>query len=206
MERRTVSTTACNTHSLTSLSHRNVCASPDDPQVIFQHSSFALHCVLFATILTSAAAASGGQENLYQPESVPQSHDQQGKRAELSRLSLEIERRLGNGTRFVTSVTPEESLKEYAKTYQRKVERVGNEALPQRKGESVYGRVRIMLTVNSKGRLEKTEVLEGEGADGFLVAHSRKILQRVVGDPFPADFPPGTRRVVFLADFNYRRE
>lgn len=131
-----------------------------------------------------------------------QAQSDEGKKAELQRLSLEIERRMGSGTRVVTVVTPEPSLKSYVANYSRELEKLGTESFPKRNGVSVHGSIQATLTINSKGRVES--FAPAEGSDKFLANFSQKLVKRFVGPPFPANFPEGTQRIIFSTRFDYR--
>ncbi len=133
-----------------------------------------------------------------------EAHHKAKKEDELRRISQEIERRLGAGTRYVNRVTPESSLRDYVQHIKREIEQKGTQSFSKRDGTSVYGRVLMSVTVNAKGQVEQAELLEG--TDRFLEAHARNVLKEVVGAPFPTNFPAGTQRIVFLAPFDYQRE
>lgn len=172
--------------------------------MIHRLSDFVRQIALCTAFLAAVTALAATEHLEASAESSQKGVERQRKEEELRRLSLEIERRSEDGTRYVTSVTPEPSLKEYVKTYTGRLAALGTEKFPEKKGKPVYGRVQMMLTVDSKGRLEKAELVEP--ADAFLVAHSRKLLQRMAREPFPPDFPPGTRHVIFFVPFNYVRD
>jgi hypothetical protein len=127
--------------------------------------------------------------------------DKKRKEGELRSLSRELERRLGSGTRYVSHVTPEQSLKDYVAAYVQQAEALGKK-FPKRDGKPVYGRVALMLTVDKNGHVEKSE--EMETSDTFLSTYFQKLLKELPSSPFPRDFPPGTRRLVFPAILNYR--
>ena len=130
--------------------------------------------------------------------------DKKRKEDELRSLSRELERRLGSGTRYVSHVTPEQSLNDYVAAYVQRAEALGTKKFPKRDGKPVYGRVALMLTVDKNGHVEKSE--EMETSDTFLSTYSQKLLRELPSSPFPRDFPPGTRRLVFPAILNYRND
>lgn len=162
---------------------------------------------LFGGALIPASAwAQGSSNSIGQPTQSDSDEARQKaiKTEELRRISQEIERRLGKGTRYVTPVTPESSLRDYVQHFKHDIEQKGTGNFPKRNGTSVYGRVLMSVTVSAKGKVERAELLKS--TDRFLEAHAKNVLKEVVGGPFPPDFPAGTLRIVFTAPFDYQRE
>lgn len=156
--------------------------------------------------LPSSTWAQGSPNSIGEPTQSDSDEARQKaiKTEELRRISLEIERRLGKGTRYVTPASPESSLRDYVEHFKQEIERNGSENFPKRNGASVYGRILMSVTVSAKGKVERAVLLKG--SDKFLEAHAKKILKDVVGRPFSPDFPAGTLRIVFTTPFVYLRE
>jgi protein TonB len=170
------------------------------------HYFFCVLGLFGGALISESSWAQGGPSTIGQPmqSGSDEAHHKAKKEDELRRISQEIERRLGAGTRYVNRVTPESSLRDYVQHIKREIEQKGTQSFSKRDGTSVYGRVLMSVTVNAKGQVEQAELLEG--TDRFLEAHARNVLKEVVGAPFPTNFPAGTQRIVFLAPFDYQRE
>ena len=156
--------------------------------------------------ILASAWAQGSPNSIGQPTQSDSDEARQKaiKTEELRRISQEIERQLGKGTRYVTPATPESSLRDYVQHFKHEIEQKGTENFPKRNGTSVYGRILMSVTVSAKGKVERAELLKG--TDRFLEAHAKNVLKEVVGGPFPPDFPAGTLRIVFTTPFVYQRE
>ncbi len=132
--------------------------------------------------------------------SVPSS-ERTKKDNQLRELTQAIERRLGKGARYVNYLTPESSLVNYVDMYKKEIEKIGTAKFPKVDGKSVYGSVTVCLTIDSMGRVEQADPIEGE--KNSLLAYSRKLLAGLPKMPFPSTFPKGTRRIAFVTTFNY---
>jgi len=132
----------------------------------------------------------------------------ESRRAELSAVLAEVERRMAqpSRTRYVSPTKPEPMFAAYGKAVAQKIEAYGSSHFPKSNGQSLYGRVVLILTIKADGALEEVGIASRSGIPA-LDKHAQKVAQAVA--PFEA-FSPEIRevadRLVFVFPFAYRRE
>jgi protein TonB len=132
----------------------------------------------------------------------------ESRRSELSAVLAEVERRMAQPSRtlYVSPTKPDPLFESYGKAVAQKIEAYGSTHFPKSNGESLYGRVVLILTIKSNGTLEEVEVASRSGIPA-LDKHAVKVARAVA--PFEAFSPEISKvadRLVFVFPFAYRRE
>ena len=103
-----------------------------------------------------------------QPANSPESVARDERRRHALNQLAEIERRISDDNqrprrRYVSPATREEAYAVYYDRLRRRVEDRGTRNFPESGGSKLYGELTILLSVDSRGQLLRTELLEGSG-------------------------------------------
>ena len=136
-----------------------------------------------------------------------QNNQQDQRREQLLQLLSEIERRIneegtGPRKRYVAASTREVAFHEYYSRFKSRVEEEGTKDFPNEDGRKIYGQVKMLLTLSSKGAIESIEVLISNSPK--LSIHSEKLIKRLAPfERFSKDMAKTADQVVIFVPFNY---
>lgn len=103
-----------------------------------------------------------------QPNASPEQAEREQKRRQLIKLLAEIERRINEENarprkRYVSPATREAVYAVYYDHLRRAIEDKGTQNFPELGGKKLYGELTMIVTVNSDGRILKTEIAQSSG-------------------------------------------
>ncbi|MGQ0712011.1 MAG: energy transducer TonB [Rhodoferax sp.] len=145
------------------------------------------------------------------PIQTPEEREREEKRKQLIRQLAEIERRINAENarpkkRFVSPSTREEVYAEYYDSLRRAIEDRGTEHFPNQAGKKLYGELTMIVTVDARGRVLETEVVETSGNP--VLDRQAGAIARAAG-PF-GRFTKAMReradQIVVVSRFNFTRE
>lgn len=137
--------------------------------------------------------------------------EREEKRRQLIKLLAEIERRINAENarpkkRYISPSTREEVYAEYYDHLRRAIEDRGTEHFPNQAGKKLYGELTMIVTVDAKGRVVETEVVESSGNP--VLDRQAGAIARAAG-PF-GKFSKAMReradQIVVVSRFNFTRE
>jgi periplasmic protein TonB len=106
--------------------------------------------------------------NPSQSNPTPEQVEREEKRRQLVKLLAEIERRINQENarprkRYISPATREAVYAVYYDGLRRKIEDKGTQNFPEAGGKKLYGELTMIVTVNSDGRVLKTDIVETSG-------------------------------------------
>ena len=137
--------------------------------------------------------------------------EREEKRRQLVKILAEIERRINMENarpkkRFLSPATREEVYAVYYDALKRKIEDEGTENFPQVGGKKLYGELTMIVTVDAKGHVVDTEVVESSG--NRTLDRQAAAIARAAG-PF-GNFTPAMRRqaeqISVVSRFKFTRD
>jgi protein TonB len=98
----------------------------------------------------------------------PEQIEREEKRKQLIKLLAEIERRISMENarpkkRYISPATREEAYAVYYDQLRRKIEDKGTENFPTASGKKLYGELTMIVTVDHRGKVIETEVVQSSG-------------------------------------------
>ncbi len=148
------------------------------------------------------------------PKRVSQTAEQAAqdeKRRQLVKSLAEIERRINMENarpkkRYVSPATREKAYAVYYDSLRRAIEDKGTENFPSAGGKKLYGELTMIVTVNSDGRVQATEIVESSG--NTTLDRRAEMIARASG-PF-GNFSDEMRReadqIVVVSRFRFTRD
>ena len=136
---------------------------------------------------------------------------QEEKRRQLVKSLAEIERRINMENarpkkRYVSPATREKAYAVYYDSLRRAIEDKGTENFPSAGGKKLYGELTMIVTVNSDGRVQATEIVESSG--NTTLDRRAEMIARASG-PF-GNFSDEMRReadqIVVVSRFRFTRD
>jgi len=165
--------------------------------------------LLLAQVKSQLAALPPPDPN--QVMSKAEQREREEKRRQLVKILAEIERRINMENarpkkRFVSPATREEVYAVYYDALKRKIEDEGTENFPQVGGKKLYGELTMIVTVDAKGHVVDTEVVESSG--NRTLDRQAAAIARAAG-PF-GNFTPAMRRqaeqISVVSRFKFTRD
>jgi len=165
--------------------------------------------LLLAQVKSQLAALPPPDPN--QVMSKAEQREREEKRRQLVKILAEIERRINMENarpkkRFVSPATREEVYAVYYDALKRKIEDEGTENFPQVGGKKLYGELTMIVTVDAKGHVVDTEVVESSG--NRMLDRQAAAIARAAG-PF-GNFTPAMRRqaeqISVVSRFKFTRD
>ena len=165
--------------------------------------------LLLAQVKSQLAALPPPDPN--QVMSKAEQREREEKRRQLVKILAEIERRINMENarpkkRFLSPATREEVYAVYYDALKRKIEDEGTENFPQVGGKKLYGELTMIVTVDAKGHVVDTEVVESSG--NRTLDRQAAAIARAAG-PF-GNFTPAMRRqagqVPVVSRFKFTRD
>ena len=140
-----------------------------------------------------------------------QEREREEKRKQLLKLLAEIERRINTENarpkkRYISPSTREEVYAVYYDSLRRAIEDKGTEQFPMQAGKKLYGELTMVVTVDARGRVVETEVVESSGSKAL--DRQAALIARAAG-PF-GKFSKAMRQradqIVVVSRFNFTRD
>ena len=140
-----------------------------------------------------------------------QEREREEKRKQLLKLLAEIERRINTENarpkkRYISPSTREEVYAVYYDALRRAIEDKGTEQFPTAAGRKLYGELTMIVTVDARGRVVETEVVESSG--NKMLDRQAALIARAAG-PF-GKFNKAMRQradqIVVVSRFNFTRD
>lgn len=140
-----------------------------------------------------------------------EAREREEKRKQLLKLLAEIERRINTENarpkkRYISPSTREEVYAVYYDSLRRAIEEKGTEQFPTLAGRKLYGELTMVVTVDSRGRVVDTEVVESSG--NKALDRQAALIARSAG-PF-GRFSKAMRQradqIVVVSRFNFTRD
>ena len=165
--------------------------------------------LLLAQVKSQLAALPPPDPN--QVMSKAEQREREEKRRQLVKILAEIERRINMENarpkkRFLSPATREEVYAVYYDALKRKIEDEGTENFPQVGGKKLYGELTMIVTVDAKGHVVDTEVVESSG--NRMLDRQAAAIARAAG-PF-GNFTPAMRRqaeqISVVSRFKFTRD
>lgn len=165
--------------------------------------------LLLAQVKSQLAALPPPDPN--QVMSKAEQREREEKRRQLVKILAEIERRINMENarpkkRFLSPATREEVYAVYYDALKRKIEDEGTENFPQVGGKKLYGELTMIVTVDAKGTVVDTEVVESSG--NRTLDRQAAAIARAAG-PF-GNFTPAMRRqaeqISVVSRFKFTRD
>ncbi|MFO1264660.1 MAG: TonB family protein [Rhodoferax sp.] len=165
--------------------------------------------LLLAQVKSQLAALPPPDPN--QVMSKAEQREREEKRRQLVKILAEIERRINMENarpkkRFLSPATREEVYAVYYDALKRKIEDEGTENFPQVGGKKLYGELTMIVTVDAKGHVVDTEVVESSG--NRTLDRQAAAIARAAG-PF-GNFTPAMRRqaeqISVVSRFKFTRD
>ena len=165
--------------------------------------------LLLAQVKSQLAALPPPDPN--QVMSKAEQREREEKRRQLVEILAEIERRINMENarpkkRFLSPATREEVYAVYYDALKRKIEDEGTENFPQVGGKKLYGELTMIVTVDAKGHVVDTEVVESSG--NRTLDRQAAAIARAAG-PF-GNFTPAMRRqaeqISVVSRFKFTRD
>lgn len=137
--------------------------------------------------------------------------EREEKRKQLVKLLAEIERRINTENarpkkRYISPSTREEVYAVYYDGLRRAIEDKGTEQFPTAAGRKLYGELTMIVTVDARGRVVDTEVVDGSG--NKALDRQAALIVRAAG-PF-GKFSKAMRaradQIVVVSRFNFTRD
>jgi protein TonB len=141
----------------------------------------------------------------------PQAQAQEERRQRLVQLLAEIEKRINEENarpkrRYISPSTREEVYAVYYDALKRKVEDRGTQNFPEYAGKKLYGELTMIVTVDARGRVLETEVVDSSGVR--LLDRRAEAIVRAAA-PF-GEFSKEMRRkadvIVVVSRFRFTRD
>jgi protein TonB len=141
----------------------------------------------------------------------PEAQAQEERRQRLVQLLAEIEKRINEENarpkrRYISPSTREEVYAVYYDALKRKVEDRGTQNFPEYGGKKLYGELTMIVTVDARGRVLETEVVDSSGVR--LLDRRAEAIVRAAA-PF-GDFSKEMRRkadvIVVVSRFKFTRD
>ena len=165
---------------------------------------------LLLSTLKNQLAALPPRDPAHPPQSAEE-REREEKRKQLIKLLAEIERRINTENarpkkRYISPSTREEVYAVYYDSLRRAIEEKGTEQFPTAAGRKLYGELTMIVTVDSRGRVVETEVVESSGSKGL--DRQAALIARAAG-PF-GKFSKAMRQradqIVVVSRFNFTRD
>jgi protein TonB len=165
---------------------------------------------LLLSTLKNQLAALPPRDPAHPPQSAEE-REREEKRKQLIKLLAEIERRINTENarpkkRYISPSTREEVYAVYYDSLRRAIEEKGTEQFPTAAGRKLYGELTMIVTVDSRGRVVETEVVESSGNKGL--DRQAALIARAAG-PF-GKFSKAMRQradqIVVVSRFNFTRD
>jgi protein TonB len=104
----------------------------------------------------------------HEDEGNPQARAAAEQRRQLLQMLAEIEKRVNEANtrpkkRYVSPSTSEAVYAIYYDALRRRIEERGTQNFPEEKGRKLYGELTMIVTVDARGRVVETEVVQGSG-------------------------------------------
>jgi protein TonB len=140
-----------------------------------------------------------------------QEREREEKRKQLLKLLAEIERRINTESarpkkRYISPSTREEVYAVYYDSLRRAIEDKGTEQFPMQGGKKLYGELTMIVTVDSRGHVVETDVVESSG--NKALDRQAALIARAAG-PF-GKFSKAMRQradqIVVVSRFNFTRD
>lgn len=156
--------------------------------------------------LASLAQETNG-EHLQAPERQARQERQQALARQLARIEQQIEKaQAGPQKRFVSPATREAIYALYYDHLRRTIETRGTLNFPQVGGQKLYGQLTMMISVDPRGRLIKTEVVQSSGQP-LLDQRAMAIVQSAAPfEAFSANMRRQASQLVVVSRFQFLRE
>lgn len=145
------------------------------------------------------------------PPQTPEEREREEKRKQLLKLLAEIERRINLENtrprkRYISPSTREEVYAVYYDSLRRAIEERGTEQFPTLAGKKLYGELTMIVTVDSRGHVVETEIVESSG--NKTLDRQAALIARMAG-PF-GRFSKAMRQradqIVVVSRFNFTRD
>ena len=141
----------------------------------------------------------------------PEQQARQERKQQLSRLLAQIERRVEQSQgaprkRYISPATKETVYALYYDKLRRTIETQGTLNFPQVRGEKLYGKLTMVITVNSQGELLETEV--ASSSRNPLLDERALAIVRSSGpfEPFGAKMRRQADQIVVVSRFMFSRD
>lgn len=139
------------------------------------------------------------------------SNAEEERRKQLLKMLAEIEARIDEENkrprkRFISPATREAVYAQYYDTLKKKIESKGTETFPEFAGQKLYGELTMVLLINAKGKLLKSEVVQSSGNRRLdrmaeaIAAHSGPF------GPFSAEMRKSADQVEVVSRFKFARD
>ncbi|WP_119152953.1 energy transducer TonB [Caldimonas tepidiphila] len=146
-----------------------------------------------------------------QGERSPQQQAEEERRRQLMKLLAEIEKRINEENarprrKWVAPNTREEVYAVYYEQLRRRIETRGTQSFPEHQGQKLYGELTMVLTIDARGRLVATEVVQ-PSASPQLDRRAEAIVRAAA--PFGNFTPPmraNADQIVVVSRFRFTRE
>jgi protein TonB len=141
------------------------------------------------------------------PERQAQQERQQTLARQLARIEQEIEKsQAGPQKRFISPATREAFYALYYDQMRRKIETRGTLNFPQVGGQKLYGQLTMLISVDPRGRLLKTEVVQPSGQP-LLDQRAMAIVQSAAPfEAFSANMRRQASQLVVVSRFQFLKE
>lgn len=165
---------------------------------------------LLLSTLKNQLAALPPRDPAHPPQSAEE-REREEKRKQLIKLLAEIERRINTENarpkkRYISPSTREEVYAVYYDSLRRAIEDKGTEQFPTAAGRKLYGELTMIVTVDSRGRVVETEIVESSGSKSL--DRQAGLIARAAG-PF-GKFSKAMRQradqIVVVSRFNFTKD
>ena len=156
--------------------------------------------------LTNLAQESSG-DHLQAPERQARHERQQALARQLARIEQQIEKtQAGPQKRFISPATREALYALYYDQLRRTIETRGTLNFPQVGGQKLYGQLTMLISVDPRGRLLKTEVVQPSGQP-LLDQRAMAIVQSAAPfEAFSANMRRQATQLVVVSRFQFLKE
>ena len=145
--------------------------------------------------------------HLQAPERQAHQERQQALARQLARIEQQIEKTQdGAQKRFISPATREALFALYYDQLRRKIETRGTQNFPQVSGQKLYGQLTMLISVDPRGRLLKTEVVQTSGQP-LLDQRAMAIVQSAAPfEAFSANMRRQASQLVVVSRFQFLKE
>ena len=152
-------------------------------------------------------AQASSAEHLQAPEQQTQQERQQTLARQLARIEQEIEKsQAGPQKKFISPATREALYALYYDQLRRKIETRGTLNFPQVGGQKLYGHLTMLISVDPRGRLLRTEVVQPSGQP-LLDQRAMAIVQSAAPfEAFSANMRRQASQLVVVSRFQFLKE